>query len=274
MSTANDADDTDTVDNGEPAVIGQHLGHRFGDGPWLFRNLDFVLRPGEAVGLCGPSGSGKSTLLSIVAGFAKPAEGSVERRNVSSVRWVFQNPHGMPRRSALDHVVQPLLGRGYEREQAVDIAMGIMATFHLANLADRQFRELSGGEAQRLMLARAVASKPGLLLVDEPTAQLDQRTASDVDATLTGLATGDTIVVIATHDPNTRAACSRVIDLAWHGDIEEHSEDANRGSHDEHESCEKPAQYENPDDDNNRANRELSVSGEGYEGNADDKEPA
>lgn len=219
--------DTDaTNDAGEPAVVGEHLGHRFGDGPWLFRDLDFTLRPGEAIGLCGPSGSGKSTLLSIVAGFAKPAEGQVERRNISSVRWVFQNPHGMPRRTALDHVVQPLLGRGYEREQAVDEAMGIMTTFHLADLADRQFRELSGGEAQRLMLARAVASKPGLLLVDEPTAQLDQRTASDVDATLTGLATGDTIVVIATHDPNTRAACSRVIDLAWHGNHEERKEQA------------------------------------------------
>ena len=91
-----------------------------------------------------------------------------------------------------------------------------MSTFHLTKVAAREFRELSGGEAQRLMLARAIASKPDLLLVDEPTAQLDQRTANDIDSTLTGLAQGDAIVVIATHDPNTRAACTRVIDLAWH----------------------------------------------------------
>lgn len=199
-----------------PSVMGEHVGHRFTDGPWLFRDLDFTLTAGEAVGLCGPSGSGKSTLLSIIAGFERPAEGVVRRMHVSHVRWVFQNPHGMPWRAAIDHVVQPLLGQGADRPQAEDEAISIMRTFHLAKVADREFRELSGGEAQRLMLARAIASKPDLLLVDEPTAQLDQRTANDIDSTLTGLAHGDAIVVIATHDPNTRAACTRVIDLAWH----------------------------------------------------------
>lgn len=199
-----------------PSVMGEHVGHRFTGGPWLFRDLDFTLTAGEAVGLCGPSGSGKSTLLSIIAGFERPAEGVVRRMHVSRVRWVFQNPHGMPRRAAIDHVVQPLLGQGADRPQAEDEAISIMRTFHLAKVADREFRELSGGEAQRLMLARAIASKPDLLLVDEPTAQLDQRTANDIDSTLTGLAHGDAIVVIATHDPNTRAACTRVIDLAWH----------------------------------------------------------
>lgn len=192
------------------------MGHRFANGPWLFRDLDFTLTTGEAVGLCGPSGSGKSTLLSIIAGFEPPAEGTIRRNRVNRVRWVFQNPHGMPRRTAIDHVVQPLLGQGIDRTQAEDEAIAIMSTFHLTKVAAREFRELSGGEAQRLMLARAIASKPDLLLVDEPTAQLDQRTANDIDNTLTGLAQGNAIVVIATHDPNTRAACTRVIDLAWH----------------------------------------------------------
>lgn len=201
---------------GIPSVTGEHVGHRFADGPWLFRDLDFTLTTGEAVGLCGPSGSGKSTLLSIIAGFEPPAEGTIRRNRVNRVRWVFQNPHGMPRRTAIDHVVQPLLGQGIDRTQAEDEAIAIMSTFHLTKVAAREFRELSGGEAQRLMLARAIASKPDLLLVDEPTAQLDQRTANDIDNTLTGLAQGNAIVVIATHDPNTRAACTRVIDLAWH----------------------------------------------------------
>lgn len=201
---------------GSPTVTGEHVGHRFANGPWLFRDLDFTLTTGEAVGLCGPSGSGKSTLLSIIAGFEPPAEGTIRRNRVNRVRWVFQNPHGMPRRTAIDHVVQPLLGQGIDRTQAEDEAIAIMSTFHLTKVAAREFRELSGGEAQRLMLARAIASKPDLLLVDEPTAQLDQRTANDIDNTLTGLAQGNAIVVIATHDPNTRAACTRVIDLAWH----------------------------------------------------------
>ena len=85
---------------GIPSVTGEHVGHRFADGPWLFRDLDFTLTTGEAVGLCGPSGSGKSTLLSIIAGFEPPAEGTIRRSRVNRVRWVFQNPHGMPRRTA------------------------------------------------------------------------------------------------------------------------------------------------------------------------------
>ena len=203
-------------DGGTPSVTGRHVGHRFADDPWLFRDLDFTLTTGEAVGLCGPSGSGKSTLLSVIAGFETPTEGTIRRSRINRVRWVFQNPHGMPRRTAIDHVVQPLLGQGISRTHAEDEAIAIMSTFHLTKVAAREFRELSGGEAQRLMLARAIASRPDLLLVDEPTAQLDQRTANDIDATLTGLAQGDAIVVIATHDPNTRAACTRVIDLTWH----------------------------------------------------------
>ena len=87
---------------GIPSVTGEHVGHRFADGPWLFRDLDFTLTTGEAVGLCGPSGSGKSTLLSIIAGFEPPAEGTIRRSRVNRVRWVFQNPHGMPRRTAID----------------------------------------------------------------------------------------------------------------------------------------------------------------------------
>ncbi|NMM93760.1 ABC transporter ATP-binding protein [Bifidobacterium oedipodis] len=210
-NAAHNDDDHDT-----PLVTGTNVGHRFKNGPWLFSNLNFTLHTGEAIGLCGPSGSGKSTLLSIIAGFDNPSKGTVTREHVSRIRWVFQNPHGMPKRTAIDHVVQPLLGQGLTREQAEDEAVAIMSMFRLTHVAAREFSELSGGEAQRLMLARAIASKPDLLLVDEPTAQLDQHTANDIDATLTGLAQDDVIVIIATHDSNTRAACSRVIDLAWH----------------------------------------------------------
>ena len=208
-----------------PSVMGEHVGHRFTDGPWLFRDLDFTLTAGEAVGLCGPSGSGKSTLLSIIAGFERPAEGVVRRMHVSRVRWVFQNPHGMPRRAAIDHVVQPLLGQGADRPQAEDEAISIMRTFHLAKVADREFRELSGGEAQRLMLARAVCSRPDMLLVDEPTAQLDTRTAHSVSHVLGNLVGQGMIVLVATHDPDTRDACGRVIDLADYapGDNEDSS---------------------------------------------------
>lgn len=89
-----------------------------------------------------------------------------------------------------------------------------MGLFDLEYAADRRFSDLSGGEAQRLMLARAVCSKPDMLLVDEPTAQLDTRTAHSVSHVLNNLSGRGMIVLVATHDPDTRDACDRVLDLA------------------------------------------------------------
>jgi ABC-type lipoprotein export system ATPase subunit len=123
-------------------------------------------------------------------------------------------PDGVPDRTALDHVCLPLLAKGQPRQDAERHATGVLERFKLEKVARQPFRELSGGEAQRLMLARAVCSAPDLLLVDEPTAQLDITTAATVNETLGEVAQDGTIVVIATHDPHTRAACTHVIDLA------------------------------------------------------------
>jgi ABC-type lipoprotein export system ATPase subunit len=195
-------------------VVGTGLCHEFPGTRWLFRGLDLRLVPGEVVAVTGPSGSGKSTLLSILAGWVKPLEGTVIRENVAHTGWVFQNPVGVPNRTALDHVVLPLLARGRTRRAAEPEAMEILGLFGLDAVATRPFKALSGGEAQRLMLARAVATADDLLLVDEPTAQLDMSTAATVNKVLANIAQQDTIVVVATHDPHTRDACTRVIDLA------------------------------------------------------------
>ncbi len=201
-----------------PAVVGRGLSHTFTGSSPLFVDLDLDLRAGEVVGLVGPSGSGKSTLLSILAGWLVPTEGTIERRGVVHTGWVFQNPYGTPRRSALDHVVLPLLARGWSRAEAAGRAAEILSRFALEPVGPREFRALSGGEAQRLMLARAVATGSDLLLVDEPTAQLDLHTAGTVNEVLAGIAQQDSIVVVATHDPRTRDACTRVVDLADHQD--------------------------------------------------------
>lgn len=92
-------------------------------------------------------------------------------------------------------------------------ARATLERFGLASSADKPFRSLSGGEAQRLMLARGLAAEPDLLLVDEPTAQLDARTAMDVNEALLAASSPMTIVVVATHDARTRDACTRHIDL-------------------------------------------------------------
>ena len=208
-------------------VILEGVGHRFGDGPWLFRALTETIGEGEVVALVGPSGSGKSTLLSMISGWAAPAEGSIElaapagdeggtgaRPGGARIAWVFQNPHGVPGRSVLDHVALPLLARGASPSDADEQARRLLADFHLDRVADRPFKTLSGGEAQRMLLARALATEPDVLLVDEPTAQLDQRTAAHVADTLTALHDRGLVVLIATHDPRVRDRCTRVIDLA------------------------------------------------------------
>ena len=195
------------------AVTLDAVGHQFEGGAPLFRGLTLALEPGRVYALTGPSGSGKSTLLSILAGWTKPTEGRVSRDNAGSTAWVFQNPHGVAGRTALDHVVLPMLARGARRAQADTAARELLDSFRLGAVADSDFGSLSGGEAQRLMLARGIASHPQVLLVDEPTAQLDRATAASVNDTLAALSSPHTVVVIATHDPSTRDRCSDGIDL-------------------------------------------------------------
>ncbi len=180
----------------------------------LFQNLSFSFEPGDLVAITGPSGSGKSTILSLAANWLRPTAGKIHWTGTGRVTWVFQNPHGVARRTALDHVCLPILARGYRRAEAEAIATELLAQFQLDRLADREFRRLSGGEAQRLMLARAVAGAPGLMLVDEPTAQLDQSSAGTVIETLRQLAGRGAIVLVATHDLRAKAACPKVLDLS------------------------------------------------------------
>lgn len=192
------------------------VGHAYPGQPQLFQDITTDLTPGDVVALVGPSGSGKSTLLGIIAGWITPSAGTVTRSSPARVSWVFQNPHGVAHRTALDHVTLPLLGRGATRAVADADGLRVLDRFGLAGLAYRDYSALSGGEAQRLMLARAVAGRADIVLVDEPTAQLDPTSATTVIDVLHGLADSGGIVLIATHDPAVRARCTGVLDLAAH----------------------------------------------------------
>ncbi|WP_090041559.1 MULTISPECIES: ATP-binding cassette domain-containing protein [unclassified Leifsonia] len=189
------------------------VGHRFERAAWLFEGVNADFAPGQIYALTGPSGSGKSTLLSILGGWLTPARGSVIIPDGLRIGWVFQNPHGSPRRSARDHVVLPFLARGLGRERAEPFANELLERMALSHVADSPFANLSGGEAQRLMLARTIASDPQLLLIDEPTAQLDRSSSGSVVSSIGESAGEGRIVVIATHDSAVVKACSGRVEL-------------------------------------------------------------
>jgi iron(III) transport system ATP-binding protein len=148
--------------------------------------LNLRVGTAEVLALLGPSGSGKSTLLQAVAGFVVPTAGTValggvtvagngrpvppERRDLGLV---FQNYALWPHLSALDTVAYPVRRRGADRRQARREALAVMERLRIAHLADRRPAELSGGEQQRVGLARALARRPAVYLFDEPTAHLD-----------------------------------------------------------------------------------------------------
>lgn len=209
-----------------------NFGHYFRKEQWLFRGLSVEFEPGEVYGLVGPSGSGKSTLLSLIAGWVPAVEGSVSMPPGMNISWVFQNPCGVAHRTGLDHVVLPLLAQGMTRGEAEAEALEILDRFALGKVAGQRFSSLSGGETQRLMLARAVASKPDLFLIDEPTAQLDLNTRREVNAVIGQLTSEQTVVIVATHDEDTRNMCTRIVDLHDYQDSSPHSAKTGQGEGD------------------------------------------
>ena len=179
----------------------------------ILRGLSLDVDAGQLTLIAGPSGCGKSTLLSILSGGLRPSTGGIEAVGVDRIGWIMQNPVGAPRRTALDQVVVPLLARGLSRRDAEPQARELLARFGLAQVAEREFRRLSGGEAQRMCLARAAASGYDAILIDEPTAQLDRDTAHTIGDVIREMVSAERIVVLATHDQLLRSRCDQILQL-------------------------------------------------------------
>lgn len=193
----------------------------------VLRGVDLEVAPGETVAVLGESGSGKSTLLALLAGLDVPTRGSVRidgqdtaglsERELAALRArsigiVFQSFHLMGGLSAEENVRLPLELRGDADAEAR--ARAALAQVGLAARADHLPARLSGGECQRVALARALVVEPGILLADEPSGSLDERTGDAVDALLFDLvARRGTALVLVTHSERLAARCQRRLRL-------------------------------------------------------------
>jgi ABC-type lipoprotein export system ATPase subunit len=164
---------------------------------------------GQQIGLVGPSGSGKSTLIHLMAGLDEPTVGTVSWPAIGTraelrpgrVAVIFQGPSLLPPLTVLENVALPLVLGGMTDSEAREVARGALRTLDLDELADKLPEEISGGQAQRVAVARALAGEPVLILADEPTGQLDRTNgAAVVDVLLAASAHTGSALVISTHD--------------------------------------------------------------------------
>jgi putative ABC transport system ATP-binding protein/lipoprotein-releasing system ATP-binding protein len=168
------------------------------------------IRAGERVALVGPSGSGKSTLLHLMAGLDEPTVGSVTWPALGGrvglrpgpVAVVFQGPSLLPALTVLENVAMPLILAGQDDRDARDVAAEALRPVALEELADKLPEEISGGQAQRVAVARALAGEAKLILADEPTGQLDRATGAEVvELMLVAVEAAGAALVLSTHDP-------------------------------------------------------------------------
>jgi len=156
------------------------VGKVFSNGVTALDNVDLAIGEGDFVSLLGPSGCGKSTALRLIAGLSTPTSGTLEWRGGSFDRsglgFVFQEPTLLPWASVFDNVWLPLRLRGVSKAKAAPAIMEMLARVHLDGFAEAVPRELSGGMKMRVSIARALVTKPRLLLMDEPFAALDEIT--------------------------------------------------------------------------------------------------
>ena len=195
----------------------------------VLRGVDLEVRAGEIVALLGPSGSGKSTLLQAVGllegGFegsiriageevAELSDGNRTRVRRDTLGFVYQFHHLLPDFTALENVVIPQLVKGATREEAEERARTLLATLGLAERATHRPSKLSGGEQQRVAVARALANRPALVLADEPTGNLDEATADIVFAEFLRLVRDEgSAALVATHNERIAAKMDRVLRL-------------------------------------------------------------
>lgn len=211
-----------------PVLQGSGLHLDFGD-TRVLRGVDIAVGPGEIVAVMGPSGSGKSSLLHVIAGLLKPSAGVVEldgqridhlgEKQKSAIRlrqlgFVFQSGDLVPELTLVENVELPLRLTGVAPRAARTAALDMMEKLGILTEADRKTNAVSGGQAQRAAVARALVHKPAVVLADEPTGALDSMAGELVLESFVDVAVqSGTAVVLVTHDLKVASYAQRDIQL-------------------------------------------------------------
>ncbi|MBI2069810.1 MAG: ABC transporter ATP-binding protein [Elusimicrobia bacterium] len=192
------------------------------------RGIDLQINAGELVAVMGPSGCGKSTLLNILGLLDRPSSGTYDLdeedislfkdrertlRRREKIGFVFQAFNLLPRLSAMENVMLPMGYRGISRKEAAAKAASLLSSVGLKNKEKNSPIQLSGGEKQRVGIARALANDPSLILADEPTGNLDTNTGREILDLFLELNAQNKTIVLVTHDPNIAEKTKRVIHL-------------------------------------------------------------
>ncbi len=192
------------------------------------RGVDLAVPPGDYVAVMGPSGSGKSTLMHILGCLDTPTAGSyfLQDEEVSGfnsnqlagarrrlVGFVFQSFNLLPRLTAAQNVELPLLYGGVSADRRREVVADLLAKVGLADRAAHRPNELSGGEIQRISVARALANDPAIILADEPTGNLDSKNEQELMELLDGLNAKGRTLVLVTHEDSVARHARRVITL-------------------------------------------------------------
>lgn len=187
----------------------------------VLNNVSFTVQQGESVCLWGPSGSGKSTLLAIIGGLLRPTSGKVESRGLvddyasakPAFAWVMQTANLLPSATAFDNVLLGALSSGMPYGAAESLSELTMRAMGISGFSMTRSSRLSGGQAQRVAVARAIVARTPVILADEPTGQLDRAATREVCAGLIVSRPRNKTVIIATHDEAVAQHCDRRIEL-------------------------------------------------------------